>query len=170
MNSRYTRLLTARAMEIWIRVAEQAKTDPSAQAEFDLLQRIALDVNVSILLTRSEASDTLKMVTGGSVPLITLILNWSNELRSEVFPNAAAEEEWFKHIAEVHEGNSKKDGILHGDFIKTLPQPGTVLPLLRSNPWLVLFLVLPAVTQSVAVTSKTVNVTFKRYDPIPEED
>lgn len=170
MNDRYTRLLAARAFEIWHRVSEQSKQGDVATQEFDLLSRISANTNIALYLSGEEAGRILKSVTGDSVPLITTILNWAIEMRASVFPDQAAWEGWCEYIAGIYEQNNSADSQLPEVFAKTLTQSGKGKAILVGNPWLVVFIAIPMVSVGVTVTHKNVNVTFRRYDELPEED
>lgn len=170
MNDRYTRLLATRAFEIWHRIAEQSKQGDVATLEFDLLHRINSTTNLSLYLSAEDAGRVLQSVTGGAVPLITAIINWSIEMRASVFPDQESWETWCGHIASIYTDNNNSNSQLPETFRKTLAQTGKAKDILLSNPWLVVFIAFPMVSVNVTVGHKNVTVTFKRYDPLPEEE
>lgn len=170
MNDRYTRLLATRAFEIWHRTAEQSKQGDVATQEFDLMNRINSTTNLALYLSGEEAGGVLKAVTGGSVPLITAIVNWAIEMRASVFPTKEAWESWCEHIAAIYEDTNSGTSQLPEAFRKTLTQSGKAKNILMANPWLVVFIAFPMVSVNTTVAHKNITVTFKRYDPLPEEE
>lgn len=170
MNDRYTRLLATRAFEIWHRTAEQSKQGDVATLEFDLMNRINSTTNLALYLSGEDAGRVLQSVTGGAVPLITAIVNWSIEMRASVFPDQKSWEDWCTHIASIYTDGNNNASQLPEAFRKTLAQSGKAKDILLANPWLVVFIAFPMVSVNVTVAHKNVTVTFKRYDPLPEEE